>query len=550
MIPGHPAVPVLSLNPPVQSLYISMHHRSRSVSAPVACRIAAGAAFLALALPGQAALFKKKDSNFSSIYESGNVAAALTSVRKEAAANANSKDAVLWDLEAGATLRTAAMTEPGVVPAIAAPATAPQQGEPAVENAVPSDPAEVSQAYLRHSLVMLDKAEEKVNDYDEQAKVKLASEMGATLTNLSALPYRGRAYDKVMMNTYKALAYLQLGRKDSARVELNRALQRQKDAVAENEKRIAEAQETAQKARSGEVHDESGKGAAYDSDRAQSDARTGPALDAVLAESTANMVSYGDYVNPFAVFLDALFFTVDGEGGSDLERGRKSMERVALMVPDNPYVKADLELATAAAEGKAPEGVTYVFFETGVGPERDETKIQIPTFLVTSKLDYVGAAFPKLKFNPRYIGALAVKAGDQSVSTAILASMDSVVANDFKNEWPVVVTKTLVSTATKAIIQSNAQRSADRGGLVMGLAGRALLTGFNAATTHADTRVWSSLPKEFQYARVATPADRQLVVSADGDSRTITLAPGSVNVVCVKSISPSSPLMVSQFALK
>ena len=129
-----------------------------------------------------------------------------------------------------------------------------------------------------------------MNTYEEQAKVKVGSEVGASLTNLSALPYRGRAYDKVLINAYKALNYMQLGEFDKARVELNRALQRQKDAVAENEKRIADAQDTAQKAKNGEVKDENGKSASYDSDKAVQDPKTGPALNAVLAESTANLV--------------------------------------------------------------------------------------------------------------------------------------------------------------------------------------------------------------------------------------------------------------------
>ena len=519
---------------------------------PHCYRLLAGtASILALTSTSPAALFKKSASDFSGIYESGNLSAALNTVQKEASSNATSKDAILWRLEQGATLRAAAFAEPGVVPAIADPTAAPAQpGEKPAEAPAPGSPAEVSAAYIKSSLLALDQAEEKVNSFEEQAKVKVGSEVGASLTNLSALPYRGRAYDKVMMNAYKALNYMQLGEIDKARVELNRALQRQKDAVAQNEKRIAEAQETSEKAKKGEVQDENGKSAAYDSDKAQQDPKTGPALNQVLAESTANLVSYGDYVNPFAVFLDALFFTVRGEGGSDLERGRKSMERVVGMVPTNPYVKADLGLAQAAAEGKSPEGVTYVFFETGTGPDRDETKIQIPTFLVTSKLAYVGAAFPKLKFNSSYVGSLGVKAGDQTVPTATLASMDSVVANDFKNEWPIVVSKTLVGTATKAIVQASAQKSLDHAGLMGSLVGKVGLTALNAATTHADTRVWSSLPKEFQYARVNTPADRQLIIAAGNDSRTLTLVPGAVNIVYVKSITPSSPLLVSQFALK
>ena len=528
-----------------------MNPRSRLFALTPRARLLFGSAtLLLLTVASPAALFKKANSGFSGSFQAGNIAAALTTVAKESAANATTKDMILWKLEQGATLRAASMVEPGVVPAIADPASAPQAGEAPAATAASPTPADVSNAYLKHSLVAFDAAEVKVNDYEEQAKVKVASEVGATLTNLSTLPYRGHAYDKVLMNAYKALAYLQLGQKDSARVELNRALQRQKDAVAANEKRIAETQTTAEKAKNGEVKDEEGKSAAYDTDKAQSDPKTGPALNAVLAESTANMVSYGDYVNPFAVFLDALFFTVNGEGGSDLERGRKSMERVALMVPNNPYVKGDLALATAAAEGKAPEGVTYVIFETGMGPDRDEAKIQIPTFLVSGKVPYVFAAFPKLVFNPSYVGALGIKAGDVTLSTATLASIDSVIANDFKNAWPAVVTKTLVSTATKAIVQATAQKSAEHMGLMAGLAAKALLTAGNAATTHADTRVWTSLPKEFQYARLATPADRQLTLAAGNDTRTVTLVPGAINIVLVKSTSPSASLLVSQFALK
>jgi len=69
----------------------------------------------------------------------------------------------------------------------------------------------------------------------------------------------GYAYDKVMMNAYKALNYIQLGDRDAARVELNRALQRQRDAVADNAKRIEAAQEEAKAAKDGKAKSESGQ---------------------------------------------------------------------------------------------------------------------------------------------------------------------------------------------------------------------------------------------------------------------------------------------------
>jgi len=40
---------------------------------------------------------------------------------------------------------------------------------------------------------------------------KISNEAGALLSNQANLPYEGRAYDGIMLNTYKALNYLQLG---------------------------------------------------------------------------------------------------------------------------------------------------------------------------------------------------------------------------------------------------------------------------------------------------------------------------------------------------
>lgn len=504
------------------------------------CRaVAAAGALTSLAFLAGCATYEAQTQAFNQASKSGSIGAAIAQIDQQAAKAAGSKDEIVYRLEQGATLRTAALSDPATLPSIVPPP------------APPPTSAEITAHYARRALAAFDQAEERVNRYEAEAKTKLGAETGALLTNQASLPYRGRAYDKVMMNAYKALTYLQLGEKDKARVELNRALQRQRDAVADNQKRIAAAQDAAEKAARGELKDESGKSANYDSRKALADPHTGPALQAALDASVAPLKPYGDYVNPFAVFLDGLFFSVLGETGDDWERGRKSFERVAALVPENDYLRADAEAAARAAEGQAPAGVTYVIFETGAAPRRTETRIDIPTFVFTGKLAYVGAAFPKLVFNGDYFGGLSILADGHSHTTALVASMDSVVANDFKNEWPAVVTKTLIATATKAIIAASVQHEMEqKNGALAGLLTGLALGGLNAATTVADTRTWTSLPKEFHYARLATPASRELTVAAGPNQQTIKLSEGTVNVVYVKSASVNAPLLVSQFALK
>jgi uncharacterized protein len=487
--------------------------------------------------------YQQQSSGLASSFRSADIASAVASTDREAAAKTGSKDEILWKLEQGATLRTAALADPSLLP------------PPAIDPATPAaalTPAQISASYARRSLAAFDGAEVKVNEWEEKARIKVASQGISIITNQATLPYRGRAYDKVLLNTYQALNYLQLGQIDPARVQLNRALQRQRDAVELNQKRLAEAQDEANQAREGNVTDESGKPASsYDVDRARADGSTGPALDAALAQSTPPLAkAYGDYVNPFAVFMDGLFFSICGENGSDWERGRKSIERVSQLVSDNPYLADEVAQANAAAEGKAPGAVTYVIFETGTGPARDQVRIDIPTFVATSRLSYVGAAFPKLTFNDDYLSSLNVTASGQTFTTATLAEMDSVVANDFKNEWPSVVTKTLVSAATKAVALGVMQKQLSDQSQIAGLLGGLALGGLSAGTTIADTRTWLTLPKQFQYARFPTPADRQITLTAGGQTKILTLDPGTVNVVYVKSVAASAPLLATQFLLK
>lgn len=495
--------------------------------------------------------YRQQTSQFSQYARSGSLTEAVADINRQAEAHRGSKDEIIWRLEQGATLRMAGLADLSLVPRpLRAPDPAPA-GEAATVPLTPLTPDDVHALYLRQSNAAFDRAEERVDDYERQARVKVGSELGAIFTNQASLPYRGYAYDKVMLDTYKALNDLHLGRRDAARVDLNRALQRQRDAVAENARRIAETQDAARQARHGGLQGAGGQSAVYDPDRALTDPRTAAGLQAALDASLAHLQPYGDYVNPFSVLLDGLFFTALGENGSDWERGRKSFERVAGMVPENPYVRADLALARAVAEGQSVGDLTYVIFETGTGPWRDEVRIDIPTFVVSSRLAYVGASFPRLEFNDDHIGTLAIRAAGQSFSTATVASMDSVVANDFKNEWPAIVTRTILTTATKAVAQATLQKQLndhnDALGSLLGAVGATLV---NMGTTIADTRTWTTLPKEFQYARLATPPDRRLTLTAGAQSRTISLEPGSINVVYVKSMSSASPLLVAQFVLK
>jgi hypothetical protein len=480
----------------------------------------------------------------------GSLPAAVQRANADVRRHDAGKDAVLYRLEQGAILRQAALARVPLLEAAApekARALAPTTG---ATPAPPAEPVRPERLHLRASVAAFDRAEERINAFDQGPEVRLGASSLALLTNLANLPYEGRAYDRILLHGYKALNYLQLGERDAARVELNRALQRQRDALSANAERLAEAGAAAEALRSGGVTDADGNRAVYDISRTAKDASTQRQLGALSAAMTSRIRPYGDYVNPFVVFLDGLFFLTQAEDRSDLERARLSFARVAELAPDNPYALADAAMAEAAANGTLPEGFTYVIYETGVAPFREEIRFQLPLYLVTDRVSYVGAAFPRLRFSEGRPPVLTVMAADVVYPSALVCSMDSVIASDFRNEWPAVVTKTLVGTAVKATLDAAVQRKAkeklgEQGQFFVELLTAVVQDSMNIA----DTRTWRSLPQEFHTVRVPTPADRRLVLSVGERAEVVDLAPGRINLVIVKLMDPGSPLLVNQCVL-
>jgi hypothetical protein len=387
-----------------------------------------------------------------------------------------------------------------------------------------------------------EQAEADIDRYEQEAKVKVGHEAAALLSNQANLPYVGRAYDKIMLDTYEALNELSLGQIDRARVDLIRANQRENDAVAENAARIEKAQAEAAKA--------------SDKDRemarkAENDSKVKAQLGAAN-QGLDDLKPYANYVNPFAVYFDGIFHMYTATGGELEGMARPSLEKAASCADQNLYVQQDLQTLNDVEAGKACTPTTYIIFENGLAPIRNQIRIDIPLYLPDNRVPYVGAAFPVLAPQSGQLPNLTVSSGGVSVSTAPVCSMDSVIARDFKNELPGIITKTIASTVVKAAATYAINTGADQQSSLLGAFTRIGTTVGAAAMNIADTRTWTTLPKEFQVCRIPTPSDRQLSIANPLGSPTVavTIIDGTINVVYVKSTSQNSPLRISQFKLK
>ena len=433
-------------------------------------------------------------------WQRGDLTNAVVGATKAANKNSNNKDAIIWHLEQGAVLRANGQYE--------------------------------------DSNKAFDAAQEKMDEYAQKAKVRLGQETGALLSNQAELDYEGRAYDGIMLNTYRALNYLALGEPDKARPELIRAYQRQQDAVLDNQKRIEKVQaEAAQNKDSAAIQ------------RAQNDA----GLQSQIQNASANLnhlQPYAAYVNPFTVYLDGLFFMTDAADNSDLERAHKSFERVTEMASDNGYLKEDLAMVNGLLAGRPLPPTTFVIFETGCAPVRDQVRIDIP--IIVAKVSYIGAAFPTLKPQSNFVPGLTVTADGKNFGTALVSDMDSVIGLDFKNEMPIVITKTIAATVVKGVAAYAANAAANQQSDWAGLLTQIGTAIYQAAVNIADERTWTTLPKQFQACHFSTPSDRKIELTAsDGRQRIqVTIEDGIINLIYVKSINATGPLLVTQMKLK
>jgi hypothetical protein len=466
------------------------------------------AALLAVILLSGCQTYQEKTSETKGLWSSGNIQAAAADYGRKAEKASGGKDALVYRLEHAMSLRAAGQ--------------------------------------IAESQAAFQQADDLIYRFDEKAKASVSREAGALLSNQANLPYTGRDYDKVLVSTYKALNHLQLGEPEKARPELVRAYQRQQDAVINNRKRI-EREEAEIKAAASEK-----SGEHQSVQKAQSD----PAVSGLMKQNYAalnQLKAYADYANPFPVYVDGLYFLTLSTGGSDLERARKSFERVKGMSGASKYIDADLALAESVADGTPMQPRTFVVFETGSAPHRDQFRIDIPLFIVgANRVPYVGVALPKLEFNPNYVSPLTVTTATGAESTVPLASMDSVIGQAFRDELPGIVTKTLMSTTVKATAAYFVNKTAEeQGGSVAGLVSMLATAATQAAINISDTRTWTTLPKEYQFCSLPTPADGKLRVSAPNTQQAeVAVDPKSINLILVRSVSPLSPLVVTTIRLK
>ncbi len=361
------------------------------------------------------------------------------------------------------------------------------------------------------SIESFDEGEVLIKHYREQMLSSDVSQaVRANFLNDTTRPYIGTEYDGIMLNTYKAIDYMAMGDMEAARVEFNRAIDRQRRAKAYFAQMIAKER--------GEIEKKEQQERASGSDMRLSETMKNPDVQARLEQGYPGLYAfepYPDFVNPMTTYLAGLFAMADDNPG----KAETLLKEAYGMMKDNAGVAADLELISSRK--KLSEPMVWVLFENGQAPILMEWRIDLPVFIATNRLDYISIALPRLVERQQAFSSLSlVSTGGERYQTAHLSSMERVIKTEFEKNYDAILRRAIFSMMTKTAISyaanENHRNNSRHNNNEIGALISVLATIYQMASTRADTRIWSTLPKEFQLARFTRPDDGMLKLMSPG----------------------------------
>jgi len=466
------------------------------------------AALLASLLGGCVSSYPEASAGFRAAFESGDFAAAAE-LAEERAEDLADPSALVWLLEAGAARRAEGRAEAAAL--------------------------------------AFERAEALLAELDRRPEVSLSGESLSAFSNPLALDYRGRNAERILAATALALTHLEAGSVERARVALNRALFRIEDA-----RRIA--------ARRAEIAREEGE-AASGGDPSFRQRLASPELAEAARAATDGfgvLPARAASANPAAAWLHGLFLLHTAEDGSDLERARKSLQLVAGTVPGVAGVASDLALAESG-RGRPDPGpgrtLVYVLHENGVAPRRGQETATLPLLLLEQDTPMVAIALPTLRPAPAAGESLDLSWGDgRRAATERLASVDAMMLAEFREEWPSAVTRALASATVKALVghaanraaRESARRNSDNTGAQLLYLATLVTTNLYAGVAQADTRGWTSLPKEYLGQRLEAPRGARISLGGAclGSPAAIDLPQAKAVLVTVRTLGPGVPPVI------
>jgi hypothetical protein len=389
-----------------------------------------------------------------------------------------------------------------------------------------------AQGKLKESARVLEQIEAAFRAEEERPGFSVTDATLSAFTSGYAEAYRPRPADRIYASTYQALNRLELGDVNAARVSMAR-LRFVQQTYGSGQLYVKP------KATEGK----------YDVTKASKDERTKEGLG-MIEENLAGLTAEGAYDDAFSHWLQGMFFLRLGQDPSDREKGRKELLAATQLNGSNDAFRRDLKDAESPpVEGQGT--ILYVISETGMCPNWYEQRVDIPLFIVSSRVPYVSVALPAIRPSGLNYN-LKLKLDAKEVALPLASRPDALIAKHFEAALPGIKAQAFTSTAVKAtasyFINKSSEEGANRqnsgtGAVLWSLATKIGTAVYTVGTTKADLRNWSSLPARFSVARLEVKPGQKLTVAGHPEA-SLTLPAGKVLLVSLKSTQENHPIVL------
>ncbi|MBF0330714.1 MAG: hypothetical protein HQL17_02165 [Candidatus Omnitrophica bacterium] len=365
------------------------------------------------------------------------------------------------------------------------------------------------------SINSLDKAKTR---YDELYTKSLGKEAATWILNDNAAPYRAPEYERVLINIFQAMNYLQAGELDETLVEmrdLDSKFPVNIDAFVQKKRML----------------DDNGFARLLAGILCEARGKDSDLNDALIAYKQALAVYdvyYGKTYVPLVL--------------------QEGLIRLATVFNDPDLASYLSRFAGRHVVSDPHKAVVYFIEAVGFSPVKIEGMLPIPLENgVVAKI-----AFPSFVRRPYVTAASEIVLEDAAgvgfhALTELGDDIESLAEKDLDGRKALILTKALLRPTIKYLVEHNQQAAIEkRQGPLAGLAFGLVSSLYNFMTEQADLRSWQALPGQIRIARLALPAGIYHMHGQDFDGNgngvdawdegTVTLVPGEVRCIFRRGI--------------
>jgi uncharacterized protein len=331
---------------------------------------------------------------------------------------------------------------------------------------------------------------------DELYTESVTGNVGAFVVNDNTLPYPGEDFEKVTVNLYRALNYIELGQVDEAIVEarkINLKLEKINDAYPADKKNVYKEDAFARLL----------AGVLYEMGGTRDDLNDAYISDRLAANAYAKDFAKHYNVQAPEVLAHNLLTTAIFMGSDELAAAKKTFPDVEAI----PYARVE------------QQAQLYFVHFAGRGP----TKVEGDIRAIMPDGNFIKIAFPRYRSNYYLInGSQVLVDGQPGVTLQEAQPLGAIAVENLDNRKTRIAVKAIARATTKYLasraLQHEARRKSEAAGLLAYVAGNA----YAEFSEKADLRSWQTLPDRVLIGRVMVPPGKHHLVVA------FTSGPGNV----------------------